>query len=103
MLCQLAEIELIANNSEAPTFANTIEAMERSGRTAPARATRFRRHGFIEYQPNASEGADRGSAEVFSTSRRYLSQPEAIRTRETFYDQRKSLRLAPNAEFLVLP
>src|SRR5512132_4152290 len=28
---QLAEIDTIANSSEAPTFANTIEAMERSG------------------------------------------------------------------------
>src|SRR6267378_8117689 len=28
---QLAEIEAIANNSAAPTFANTLEAMERSG------------------------------------------------------------------------
>src|SRR5436853_3919554 len=28
---QLAEIETIANRPEAPTFANTIEAMERSG------------------------------------------------------------------------
>ena len=28
---QLAEIEAIANNPDAPTFANTIEAMERSG------------------------------------------------------------------------
>ena len=28
---QLAEVEAIANSSDAPTFANTIEAMERSG------------------------------------------------------------------------
>src|SRR2546423_6439784 len=28
---QLAEIETIANNSASPTFANTLEAMERSG------------------------------------------------------------------------
>src|SRR5262245_33313973 len=28
---QLAEIDVIANNHEAPTFANTFEAMERSG------------------------------------------------------------------------
>lgn len=28
---QMAEIEAIANNPEAPTFANTLEAMERSG------------------------------------------------------------------------
>lgn len=29
---QLEEVKAIATNSEAPTFANTIEAMERSGR-----------------------------------------------------------------------
>src|SRR5689334_2944154 len=28
---QIAEIDAIANSSDAPTFANTIEAMERSG------------------------------------------------------------------------
>jgi Zn-dependent oligopeptidases len=28
----IAEIEKIANQADAPTFANTIEAMERSGR-----------------------------------------------------------------------
>ena len=30
---QIAEMKAIANNPAAPTFANTIEAMERSGRT----------------------------------------------------------------------
>ena len=30
---QIVEIEQIANNADAPTFANTIEAMERSGAT----------------------------------------------------------------------
>src|SRR5919206_146626 len=28
---QLAEVQIIANKADAPTFANTIEAMERSG------------------------------------------------------------------------
>ena len=28
---QLAEIDTIANRADAPTFANTVEAMERSG------------------------------------------------------------------------
>ena len=29
----LEEIDVIANNTEAPTFENTIEALERSGKT----------------------------------------------------------------------
>src|SRR5437870_3569057 len=29
---ELADVEAIANNAEPPTFANTIEALERSGR-----------------------------------------------------------------------
>jgi len=35
----LAELEAIANNSEAPTFANTIAAMERSGRALDRAST----------------------------------------------------------------
>jgi len=36
MRLQLVEIEAIANSSEPPTFANTIEAMERSARCSTA-------------------------------------------------------------------
>jgi peptidyl-dipeptidase Dcp len=48
---QLAEIEKIAGQSAAPTFANTIEAMERSGATL----TRVSKVFFALAQANTNE------------------------------------------------
>jgi len=48
---QLAEIDAIANSSDAPTFANTIEAMERSG----ALVTRAAKVFFALTQANTNE------------------------------------------------
>ncbi|MGA0054487.1 MAG: M3 family metallopeptidase [Steroidobacteraceae bacterium] len=49
----LAELEAIANNSEAPTFANTIAAMERSGRALDRASTVY----YI-YSSSLSDEAD---------------------------------------------
>ena len=42
---QIAEIEKIAGQSDAPTFANTVEAMERSGALLTRASKVFFAHG----------------------------------------------------------
>ncbi|MFG2075873.1 M3 family metallopeptidase [Nonomuraea maritima] len=49
---QLAEVEAIANDPEPPTFENTIEALERSGRILDRTATAF----FSVAASNSSDG-----------------------------------------------
>lgn len=98
---QLAEIELIANNSEAPTFANTIEAMERSGELLRRVQPVF--GGMVSSNTNPTlQKVQTEEAPKFSAHRDavYLN-PKLFARVKTLYDQRKSLRLAPDAEFLV--
>ncbi|MGC5797900.1 M3 family metallopeptidase [Sphingomonas sp. NFX23] len=51
---QIAEMKAIANNAAAPTFANTIEAMERSGRTLDRASQAF----FGVSQANTNDALD---------------------------------------------
>ena len=52
---QIAEMKAIANNPAAPTFANTIEAMERSGRTLDRASQAF----FGVSQANTNDALDK--------------------------------------------
>ena len=62
---QTAEIEAIADNPEPPTFANTIEAMERSGELltrVPARSSSTSTQS--EHERGDPEDQGRGRAEA---------------------------------------
>src|SRR5262245_28719592 len=60
MRVQLEEVDAIANSSEAPTFANTIEAMERSG----ALLTRVNKVFFGLAQSNTNDTIQKIQSEV---------------------------------------
>ena len=79
---QIAEIAAIADNPEPPTFANTLEAMERSGELL----TRAGKVFFNITQSNTSDGAaedqGRGGAEARRAPGRHLLEREALRARQ---------------------
>ncbi|MDP9191976.1 MAG: M3 family metallopeptidase [Acidobacteriota bacterium] len=97
----LAEIERIANNAEAPTFANTIEAMERSGELL----TRVSKVFFNMTQANTNEAIqkieeEQGPKLAAHTDAIYLN-PKLFARVKALYDNRA--QGAPNAEarFLI--
>ena len=79
---QIAEIEAIANDPAPPTFANTIEAMERSGELL----TRVAKVFFNLAQSNTNDAHPEdprgGGPEARRAPGRDLPEPEALRARE---------------------
>src|SRR5262249_32633754 len=98
---QLAEIEAIASQTEAPTFANTIEAMERTG----VLLTRVTKVFFNLAQSNTNETIQKIRAEE---APRLAAHQDAIYLNaklfarvKTLYDSRTSLGLDPEAAYLL--
>jgi len=97
----LAEIEAIANSADPPTFANTIEAMERSG----AMLTRVQRVFGSLTQSNTNgtlqkiqtEEAPKAAAHRDAI---YLN-PKLFARVKAIYDQRATLHLDPETNYLV--
>ena len=98
---QIAEVEAIANNSDPPTFDNTIVAMERSGDLL----TRVAKVFFNLAQSNTNDTMQKSEAEespklaahqdtIFLNSKLF-SRVKAI------YDQRNMLALDSDSKYLV--
>ncbi|HYM59716.1 MAG TPA: peptidyl-dipeptidase Dcp [Thermoanaerobaculia bacterium] len=98
---QIAEIDAIAGNAQAPTFANTIEAMERSGDLL----TRVSKVFFNLTQSNTNETMQKIEAEeapklAAHQDTIYLNAKLFQRVK-TLYDKRESLGLDAESKFLV--
>ena len=98
---QLAEIEAIANGAEAPTFANTIEAMERSGDLLTRTAKVF----FAMTQANTNEALQKIEAEespklAAHADAIYLN-PKLFARVKALYDGRESGGLDAESKFLL--
>src|SRR6185369_13293164 len=98
---QLAEIEKIANNSAPPTFANTLEAMERSG----ALLTRVTKVFFNLTTANTSDTLQKIKAEeapklAAHSDSIYLNAKLFARVK-ALYDQRGALKLDPESRYLI--
>src|SRR6478672_1005041 len=98
---QLAEIDAIANNPAAPTFANTLEAMERSG----ALLTRVTKVFFNLTTANTSDMLQKIKADevpklAAHSDSIYLNAKLFARVK-ALYDQRDSLKLDPESRYLV--
>jgi peptidyl-dipeptidase Dcp len=97
----LAEIEAIANSSEPPTFANTIEAMERSG----AMLTRVAKVFFALSAANTNDAIQKVEADVAPKLSAHndaiYMNPKLFARVKAIYDQRDTLGLSPDAKFLV--
>ena len=72
-----AEIDAIVADTAAPTFANTIEALERAG----SKLTRIEYIFFNILEADAA-GVDGGSAQVDRVLERRIAQPRAVCSRE---------------------
>jgi len=97
---QLAEIEGIANNAAAPSFENTIVAMEKSGRMLDRVNSAFS----SVIQANTNEALDKVQSEVAPLQAAhndaiYLN-PKLFARVQAIYDQRDTLKL--DAESLQL-
>jgi peptidyl-dipeptidase Dcp len=98
---QIVEIEAIADNPEAPTFANTIDAMERSGEVL----TRAGKVFFNLAQSNTNETLQKIRAEeapklAAHQTTIYLNGKLFARVK-SLYDRRKALQLDPQGLYLV--
>src|SRR5262249_26740229 len=98
---QLAEIDTIANNAEAPTFANTLEAMERSG----ALLTRVTKVFFNLTTANTSDNLQKIKAEeapkLAAHNDTIFLNPKLFARVKALYDQRDALKLDPESRYLV--
>src|SRR5438045_5043847 len=97
---QLAEIEAIANNPAAPTFANTLEAMERSG----ALLTRVTKVFFNLTTANTSDTLQKIKADeapkLAAHSDAIFLNAKLFARVKTLYDSRDSLKLDPESHYL---
>ena len=98
---QLAEIEAIADNPEPPTFANTLEAMERSGELL----TRVAKVFFNLAQSNTNETMQKIKADeapkLAAHQDAIFLNPKLFARVKALYDRREGLGLDPEARYLV--
>jgi peptidyl-dipeptidase Dcp len=98
---QLAEIEKIANDPEPPTFANTLEAMERSG----ALLTRVTKVFFNLSQSNTNDTIQKIKSEeapkLAAHSDTIFLNAKLFARVKALYDGRDSLKLDPESRYLV--
>jgi peptidyl-dipeptidase Dcp len=97
----LAEVEAIANSTEPPTFANTIEPMERSG----AMLTRVAKVFFALSSANTNDVLQKVEAEesprLAANQDAIYMNPKLFARVKAIYDQRESLGLSSDAKYLV--
>src|SRR5438105_6872613 len=97
----LAEIEVIANNPDPPTFDNTIIAMEKSGELL----TRAQKIFFNLAQSNTNDTMQKVEAEESPKLSAYFDtiylNPKLFARVKTIYDQREALNLDAESKWLV--
>ena len=97
----LAEVDAIANNADAPTFANTIEALERSGdllmRVQPVFSSMVGSNTNSTIQKVQTEEAPKLAAHRDAI---YLN-PKLFARVKAVYDQRATLHLTPESEYIL--
>jgi len=97
----LAETEVIANQTDAPTFANTVEAMERSGDLV----TRTTKVFFGLAQANTNETIQKVQQEeapkLAATLDEIYLNPKLFARVKTLYDARETLGLDVQQKFLL--
>ena len=94
---QRAEIDVIANAKDAPTFTNTIVALEKSGRMLDRVSTTF----FNVQSANTNDTLDRIQTDVApklaAHSDAIFLNARLFASVKTLYDKRASLKLDPEA------
>jgi peptidyl-dipeptidase Dcp len=97
----LAEVDAIANQTSAPTFANTIEAMERSGVLLTRVAKVFSGVTSANTNDTLQKVAEEENPRLAAHSDAIHLNAKLFQRIKTIYDQRTTLGLTPEQQFLV--
>ena len=97
----LAEVDRIANDPAAPTFENTIAALERTGRTLDRVSTIYGICVSTMSDAAVPGGRARDGAEARRVRRRDHPEREALQRIEAVYDSRETLGLTPEQQRLA--
>jgi peptidyl-dipeptidase Dcp len=98
---QLAEVELLANNPDSPTFANTIEAMERTGQLLQRVSAVFFGLAGSNTNPTIQSVRSEEAPKLAATHDAIYLNPKLFARVKAIYDQRESLGLNAEAKYLV--
>lgn len=96
-----AEIEAIVNNPEAPTFENTIEAMDYSGEVLDRLSSIFFNLNSAETNEEMQKIAQEVSPLLSEFSNDITLNPELFARIKTVYEQKESLKLTPEQSTLL--
>src|ERR1700747_1662127 len=98
---QLKEVEAIANNAEAPTFDNTVVALERTGRLLDRSERTFSNLNACNTNP-AMQKIEKEMAPKLSAHRDAIHLNAKLFARiQQLYDQRDTLGLDPESAYLL--
>lgn len=98
---ELAEVEAIANNPDAPTFANTIEAMERTGDLLRRVQRVFSGLAQSNTNPTIQQVQTEEATKLAAHRDAIYLNPKLFARVKTIYDRRATLNLPADAQFLV--
>ncbi|HEX3836360.1 MAG TPA: M3 family metallopeptidase [Steroidobacteraceae bacterium] len=90
---QLAEVDAIANNSAAPTFDNTVVALERSGRMLDRVGATFSAVVQADSDPELSKVQTREAPKLAAQQDAIDLNPKLFARVKSVYDQRRTLSL----------
>jgi peptidyl-dipeptidase Dcp len=98
---QSVEIEKIANNKEAPTFANTIEAMEKTGRLLTRVGAVFGAVTGANTNPLLQKVQEEEAPKLSAHQDAIYLNPKLFARIEAIYNQRDKAKLDPESRRLV--
>src|SRR5216684_332983 len=98
---ELAEVQAIANNAEAPTFANTIEAMERSGEMLRRVQRVFGGLTQSNTNPGLQKTQSAMAPKLAAHRDAIVLDPKLFARIKSLYDRRATLGLDAESKFLV--
>ena len=98
---ELADVNLIANNPDAPTFASTLEAFERSGEMLRRVQAVFSGMASSNTNPTIQKVQSEEAPKLAAHRDAIYLNPKLFARVKAIYDQRTTLKLAPDAEYLV--
>jgi len=98
---QIAEVEVIANNPDAPTLVNTIEAMERTGGLLQRVAPVFNGLAGSNTNPTIQQVRAEEAPKLAANRDAIYLNPKLFARIKAVYDQRETLGLNPEAKYLV--
>src|SRR2546421_7242479 len=98
---QLAEVEAIANSAEPPTFANTVEAMERSGALLTRVSHVFFGLTQADTNPTLQKVESEETPRLAAHQDKIYMNPRLFARVKSLYDGRGALGLDAEGKFLV--